>query len=377
MKNHTQSGPLRLAVIGAGHLGKIHARLACQHTRAQVVAVADPSPDSRQWVEDELDLSPVEDYRELIGKIDAAVVASTTSSHYDICTKLLQAGIHVLVEKPIAATGRQAEGMLAAAEKNNCVLQVGHVERFNPAYNNALPHIIQPKYIEAIRCGPFTFRSTDVSVIQDLMIHDLDAILALVRRPVISCEAFGVVVVGPHIDMAQARLRFEGGCIADIRASRTSLVPSREMNVYSPLGAAQIDFGTRKSTIIQIGETLKNNRLDVETLSQFEKESLKERFFTDVMPVTEIEPSECNPLLDEQADFLSSIIEGRQPRVTGQDGTNALKTAEIILQSIAEHRWDGHDIHSRIGPKILPTLPLSQPVHVEPAAEEKEQRKAG
>ena len=225
--------PLRLAVIGTGHLGRIHARLAAEQSSVELIAVADPLENARMTVAESTGSRPVADYRELIGDLDAAIVATPTSTHLQVASELMQAGVHVLVEKPLAPSLGESEQLVQLARKKNLVLQVGHVERFNPALTSVQDKIGDPKFIDAVRTSGYTFRSTDVGVVMDLMIHDIDVILSLVKSPVEKVDALGISVLGDHEDMANARLSFASGCVATLSASRVSYHPQRTMQVYT------------------------------------------------------------------------------------------------------------------------------------------------
>ncbi len=197
---------IRLAIVGGGHLGRIHAKLAAANDQFTVVGVADPQSASRESVAQQLGLPVCADYRELLDKVDAAIVAAPTVAHYDIACCLLRAGIHTLVEKPLASTPDQARRLCQIASHHQRVLQVGHVERFNPIWTTAEPHLGKPKFIEAVRAGAYSGRSTDIGVVMDLMIHDIDLILSLDHSPLESVQASGMALLGSHEDIAEARL---------------------------------------------------------------------------------------------------------------------------------------------------------------------------
>ncbi|HEY2761577.1 MAG TPA: Gfo/Idh/MocA family oxidoreductase, partial [Pirellulales bacterium] len=243
---------IRLAVIGAGHLGRIHARLAQQIPEFELVGVADPLHEARQLAEAECPVPVVADYREFLGRIDAAVVATPTRFHHAVSVSLLAQGIHVLIEKPLATSVAEADEILAAANQHGRIVQVGHIERFNPAWNRreVMPLVRQPKYIEASRCSGYTFRSTDIGVVLDLMIHDLDLALHFANSPVRHVQALGISVLGEHEDVAQARLEFANGCVANLSASRISFKQLRHMQVWSDQGCVTFDFATRAATTI-------------------------------------------------------------------------------------------------------------------------------
>lgn len=352
---------LRLAVIGGGHLGRIHAKLANSNEHFDVVAVADPSSASRQMVAEQLGLPCVDDYKELIGKIDAAVVAAPTVNHYEITSNLLRAGIDCLVEKPLSHSADQADRLVQIAKSRGRVLQVGHVERFNPAWTTVQPYVRQPKFIQAVRAGAYSGRSTDIGVVMDLMIHDLDLILSLDKSPLIGVQASGIAVVGSHEDIAEARLEFESGCIANIRASRLATAPTREMQVFSACGYADINFSSDEVKVVKPSEAVLSRSVGLDDLPTPERMQMKERIFEDFLQSETLSAPKRNAILDEQNDFAISIQTKADPAVTGDDGARAVSAATRILDAVAQHQWDGHTSKPwRVGamasqsPAILP-----------------------
>ncbi len=213
---------LNVAVIGAGHLGKIHARLLAQVDGARLVAIADPVAESRRQIASETGAADVADYRDLIGHVDAVIVAAPATLHHAIGLELLQRGIHTLMEKPLATTLAAANELVWAADWHGAVLQVGHIERFNPALAQVRPLLREPRYIRAIREGSYSFRSTDIGAVLDLMIHDIDLALSLVEVPVRDVSAIGFAIMGADEDMAQARIEFATGAVAEFERSRGS-----------------------------------------------------------------------------------------------------------------------------------------------------------
>lgn len=327
--------PLRIAVIGTGHLGKIHTRLLRQQTDAELVAVVDPDPNVRESVAAEFRVPGLVHHGELRGRIDAAVVATTTDSHYEVARDLLADGVHVLVEKPITARVAEADELVALADERNCVLQVGHVERFNPAWRAVASYVRRPRYIEAARTSSYTFRSTDVSVVLDLMIHDLDLVLSLVRSPLVDLDAIGGTIFGPHEDMAHAHLRFANGCIANLTASRTSFEAQRTMQVITDLSYAAVDFARPAAKVIRPKDIVVKGQLDVHQLSPQEQEQMRENLFKDVLPLQDVAVNSCNAILEEHRDFVGAIRHGHRPRVPGRQGRDCLALAQQILENIA------------------------------------------
>lgn len=352
---------LRLAIIGAGHLGRIHAKLAKSSEQFDVVGVADPSDAALKTVSEQLGLATYSDYTQLLGKIDAAIVAAPTMLHYEVASTLLRAGVHVLVEKPLATNPEQAGRLVQMARHHNRVLQTGHVERFNPVWTAAIPHLRQPKYIEGLRAGPYSGRSTDIGVVMDLMIHDLDLVLSLVRSEITHVSASGIAVVGNHEDLAEARIEFASGCIASLRVSRLATQASRRMQVFATDSYASIDFSASEVQIVKANEQVMNREVSLDQLSAAERMSAKDSIYGGLLQIETISAPSRNAILDEQNDFALSIRSGVAPAVTGEDGFHAVDAASRVLEAIADHRWDGlHSkpwrigAHAEVEPKILP-----------------------
>ncbi|HEX5104623.1 MAG TPA: Gfo/Idh/MocA family oxidoreductase [Pirellulaceae bacterium] len=344
-------GGLRVAVVGVGHLGIIHARLLAQVEGAELAAVVDPSEPARTAAAAELRVPAHADHAPLLGQIDAAIVAAPTRHHHAASHDLLSHGIHVFVEKPMTLNVGDADDLIATASEHDCVLQVGHVERFNPGFLAAAPHIQSPKYIDAARTSAYACRSTDIGVVLDLMIHDIDAILALVREDVTAVEALGAAVIGPNEDWAQARLTFAGGCVANLTASRVAWQPQRSMHIVCRDCMAAIDFGSRTAKLMRPSTAVLAGELDVNALSAEERARVKAHLFSDYLPLIDLPAAESNALLQEQREFVAAIRGERPVRVTGVDGRRALDVAERILAQIATHRW-GASADGPIGPRF-------------------------
>ena len=259
--------PLRVAVIGAGHLGRIHARIAAALEEIELVAVADPVAEARDSVANEVRTRSVADYRELIGEIDAAIVATPTSTHHAIGVELLASGLPLFIEKPLATDAEAATELVNLARKQGLVLQVGHVERFNPALAWVASEVRDPKYIEATRTSGYSFRSTDIGVVLDMMIHDLDVVLALANSSVTDVQALGISVLGGHEDMATARLTFGSGCVAQLTASRVSPQQRRTMSIFTSRGSASIDFASHEATLIKPREDVLRRKFRIDRLT--------------------------------------------------------------------------------------------------------------
>ncbi len=331
--------PIRIGVVGVGHLGKIHARLLCTQPDAQLAAVADVSPANLEFATRTHGVPGLTDYRELLGKVDGVCIAVPTEHHRAVAGFFLAHGVDVLVEKPIARTSVEARELVALAKQHGRVLTVGHVERFNPALRAMQELGIEPRYIESQRLAPFSFRSTDVGVVLDLMIHDLDLVLALMRVPLASVDAFGGSVFTPSEDMASAVLRFEGGGVAQLTASRVALKPTRKMRVFSREAYVSIDLTTARGTVIKKNPGWDIAKIDVAKLDGSRPEDLWRLVFEGLLTVRELKLDERNALQDEQADFVRAIRTRGQPTVTGEDGCLALEAAQQILEAIGRNRW--------------------------------------
>jgi predicted dehydrogenase len=344
--------PLRMAVVGAGRLGGFHAQKLAARDDVTLLAVVDPAPECRRRVAAECGAEALTDYADLLDQLDAAVIAAPTSLHHAVARDFIEAGVHLLVEKPICATRAEADELVAAAQRRNVVLQVGHVERFNPAFRAAAAEVSQPKYIEAVRASGYTFRSTDVGVVLDLMIHDIDLVLSLVNSPLRKVDALGVSVVGGHEDVANARLEFESGCVATLSASRVSYESVRRMQVWSDRAFAAIDFAARTTTLVRPSETLLRRRFQVDGLTPEGIEYYRQHFAEEHLPREQLAHDAVDALALEIDDFAQSIRERREPQVSGEAGRDALAVAEQILARIQAHCWDA-SIDGPTGPLAL------------------------
>jgi predicted dehydrogenase len=367
--------PLRVAVIGAGHLGKIHARIAAGLEDIELVAVADPVEANRTSVAQESGTRAVADYRELIGDIEAAVVATPTTYHHAIGMELLGAGIPLLIEKPIALTSAHAGDLVTLARQKGLTLQVGHVERFNPALAAVMNDVRDPKYIEANRTSGYTFRSTDIGVVLDIMIHDLDVILALAKSNVVDVQALGVSVLGGHEDMATARLTFASGCVAQVSASRVSFQQRRTMQIFTARGSASINFATNEATVVKPSDQVLRREFRADQLSADERAYWKGHVFDQLLVQTSRDTSPVNAIQEEQRDFVAAVRTGRTPQVDGVAGRDVVAVAEMILQKIEDHAWDGTSA-GRHGAFAMPALPIIAGM-TQPASDQHERRRAG
>ena len=313
------AGALRLGVVGAGHFGRYHAQKMAALDRALLVAIADVDTDRVAAVADPLGADAVTDHRALIGRVDAVSVAVPAAAHYALVKDFLDAGIHVLVEKPFTETVATAQELTALAEAKDLVLQVGLIERFSDTFRAVAPRITRPLYIESIRVGPFSERGTDVSVVLDLMIHDIDIILALVDAPVADIDAVGTPVFSGSEDIANARLKFANGCTANVTASRVSLKTERSLRIFQPDMYIKVDHGERSIRIAR----KKNDAAPAAP----ENVALEHASF-----------DQGDALMREVEAFVHAVRTGGTPEVTGADGVRSLEVAHRITASMSENR---------------------------------------
>jgi predicted dehydrogenase len=344
---------LRLAVVGVGHLGKEHARIVSSLKDVELAGVADVNADQAGTVALRCGTRAFSDHHALLPLVDAAVVATPTVHHHAVAVDFLRHGIPLLVEKPLAATSAEAEELVALAGRHGLILQVGHVERFNPAFENLQGRPLRPKFSSGHRLGQFSGRSPDIGAVMDLMIHDLDLVRALVGSPVRAVEAVGVSVLGGHEDMAHARLTFEEGCVAELAASRISLQPSRCMQMWGAQGYASIDFARRHLTLVQPTERLMRHRAEVQSFDATTRQTLKNDLVGRHLEVVELDCNQGDQLTRELEEFVQCVRTGAQPRVNGADGLEAVVLAARVLKSLREHPWDA-DKSGPCGPFQLP-----------------------
>ena len=331
---------LRVAVVGVGHLGTVHARIYAGRADAELVAVVDRDLARAGKLAEELGCRALADPAELPDDLDAVSVVVPTRAHADVAVPLLERGLPLLVEKPLAADLAQADRILAAAERAGVALAVGHVERFQPGVRKVREMGVRPRFIECHRLSPFGLRGTDVGVVHDLMIHDLDLVLELVGDEVESIDAAGGAILTDHEDLASVRLVFKNGARANVTASRASLKPMRRFRLFSSQGYVSLDFHENYGIVIAKGPRWEEGREELKRLSPAELGQRRDLLTSGVLAVTELRlEGEERPLQAELASFLSAVREGREPEVTGRDGRRALELAERISASIRDAGW--------------------------------------
>lgn len=355
---------LRVGVIGVGHLGQHHARILSTMPDVRLAGVADASADRAAAVAERCHTSAFADYRRLLDAVDAAVVAVPTVLHREVAGAFLSRGIATLVEKPMAGTLADAEQLAAIARATGTVLQVGHIERFNPALRALESLPVRPKYINAERLSIFTFRSTDIGVVLDLMIHDIDLLLSLISAPVRSVAAVGVSLFGEHEDVANARIEFEDGGVANVTASRASFQAVRKMRIWGAEGYASLDFHTRQGTLIRPSDQLRRGRLEIDGLDLTQPAAIKEHVFGKMLRVDRVSCEGREPLALELEDFVAAARGQSRPRVSGEDGLRAMRLADQILRSLETHRWDNTAVTAGVpAPLLAETSPALQGPH--------------
>lgn len=335
---------LRMAVVGVGALGRHHARILGGMDGVELVAVADSHAERGQAVAESCGCRWVADYRELAGEVDAVSVVVPTVAHREVGGFFLERQIPVLVEKPLAVDDAAGHELVELAEQAGVALQVGHIERFNPAFVAAAPWLAGAKYIRAERTSPYTFRSTDIGVTLDLMIHDIDLVLSLVRSPLQSATAFGAGVMGGHEDAVQARLVFENGAIADLTASRVSPVVSRSLQVWSASGCVSIDLNKREVSRYVPALVHGPSPLDLARQPGADIEQLKKDVFGRFIQVETAVVPAGDALTAELQSFVAAVRTQTAPPIDGRQALAALEVAAAVQQSLAQHRWDATHI---------------------------------
>ncbi|HEY3963395.1 MAG TPA: Gfo/Idh/MocA family oxidoreductase [Planctomycetaceae bacterium] len=341
---------LRMAVIGTGALGRHHARILSQLAGVELVAVADANPITVAETAERCRTRGTTEYRELLSEVDAAVVAVPTFAHRAVAGDFLAAGVDVLVEKPIAGTVAEAHELVTLASRHEVLLSVGHVERFNPALAAARQFLADPKYIRIERLAPFSFRSTDIGVVHDLMIHDIDLVLELVAVPVADVQAFGVGILTGHEDCAQARLTFSNGTIADLVVNRVHPVASRKMQVWTSDGCVQIDLAAREVICYAPSARLKFGTSPLERAREAgaDVEKLKQEIFGTYIEVQKPIVAACDQLTEELLSFAESVRTRQRPVVSGEAALEAMEVARRVLDQVAATPWNV----TRAGPRL-------------------------
>ncbi len=345
--------PLRVAVVGVGHHGQHHARVLAALPDVELVGVADSRIEQARLVAERHGTAAFADYRDLLERVDAVSIAVPTALHRSVAGAFLSRGVATMVEKPLASTLAEAEELVKLARARGVPLQVGHIERFNPALSALEGLSLRPKYIAAERLSTHTFRSTDIGVVLDLMIHDLDLVCSLVPTPVRSVAAVGVSVFGGHEDIANARIEFEDGCVANLTASRVSFQAVRKMRLWGAEGYASLDFGARAGMLIRPSDRLRRGEVDLDGVDLTQPLAVKERLFGQVLRVDQVQPEGREPMALELESFVAAVRSRSRPKVSGEDGLRAMRLADQVLRGVNAHQWEGIP-DGPVGPHDLP-----------------------
>ncbi len=335
------AGKLRVAVVGAGKMGRLHSRIYSEMENVELVGIADKQIDKAKQLCSQYGGHAYANAGQLLGQVDAVTVAVPTEHHLQAAAPFLEHSVGVLVEKPLAITLPEARKLLDLSRGNNCVLQVGYSERFNPVVQAMKRLDFTPRFIEAQRISPFTFRSTDVGVVLDMMIHDIDIVLSLAGSQVKDIQAAGVNVLGSHEDIANVRLTFESGCVANLTASRLALKTERKVRVFSEQAYLSLDYLKKTGTVIS-----KTGNIDMvnwlkehqETDGSFDVQDVD---WTELVKVEQLDIDNREPLRLEQEAFIKAVANGSTPEVSADDAIAAMELAEEIIRVMSEHHWQG------------------------------------
>ena len=329
------AAPIRLGVIGAGSMGKNHARIFAGLPGAHFTAVLDERADVAAEIAGKYGAKPCAKLGDFIDAIDAATVATPTVTHFDFARRLLARGKHVLVEKPFTETPAQAHELCALAQRCGVVLQVGHIERFNPALSALEARLTEPRFIEATRLSPYPGRSLDVGVVLDVMIHDLEIVLHLVRSPWVQVDAVGVAVLSPREDIANVRIRFANGCVANITASRISQDKLRKIRLFQKDAYLSLDYQKQEGYLLRLArDDEKERSLLGKLLGVATDASIVTAFAGRKIVREPVDVEKDEPLKRELADFVACARAGVQPKVGGREATAALELALEITRQI-------------------------------------------
>lgn len=324
---------IKVGVVGTGHLGALHTKMFKQINNCELVGIYDSNPEQAKAVSESLNVPSFSNLDFLLSKVEAVSIAATTSAHYELAKNCMEAGIHIFIEKPITTSIEEGEILVKLAEEKKLILQVGHIERFNPGLVSLEKYIDNPKFIQSDRLAQFNPRGTDVAVVLDLMIHDIDIILSLVKSDVKQIEASGVAVVSDHIDIANARIVFENGAVANVTASRISQKKMRKMRMFQRDTYIALDFVTGVSEIYRLIPPDAQSSADSISFGEIGVGEKKKKLIYE-----QPQPKELNALEYELELFVNSVAENKKPVVSGVDGLKALKVAQIIIQKIEESK---------------------------------------
>jgi predicted dehydrogenase len=331
---------LRTAVVGAGKMGSIHAKVLSQLPQSELVGIVDVSEERAAALARQYGCRPFGDAAEILNRVDAVTIASPTVTHLQLARVFLDKGIPILIEKPLAASVEEGKQIVELARRKGVIVAVGHSERCNPVVQAMKRLQIEPKFIESNRISPYSFRSTDIGVVLDVMIHDIDIILSLAASKVRKVDAFGVNVIGDHEDICNARVVFENGCVANITASRLALKTERKVRVFSRQAYLSLDYLKKEGVIIKASpnvDVVKWIR-DRQQAGDFDFSGVN---WPELLHIEQLDIDDKEPLRLEQESFLNAVADkAARPEVTAEEGLDAMRCAELILESLKQNKWD-------------------------------------
>jgi len=328
--------PLKIGVIGTGHLGRLHARMLSKIDSADLVGVFDVNMKKSEQVAEEFGVKQFSSLDRILAAVDAVTIATDTKAHYAVAEKALAEGKHLFIEKPITSTVEDADRLARSAREKNLVVQVGHIERFNPAILALDRYRVQPMFIESHRLAQFNPRGTDVAVVLDLMIHDIDIILSFVDSPVERIEANGVAVVSDSVDIANARIQFENGCVANVTGSRISQRRMRKMRLFQPNEYISLDFSEGTVEVFRLVDADDPHGVGTMMLGELESGAVRRKIIYEQPEVKEV-----NALEYELKLFVEAITSGARPIIGADEGKRALEVAQTIMEKIHQQRLPG------------------------------------
>ena len=320
---------LRVGVIGVGHLGSLHAKMYAEIPSAEFIGVMDTDAARADAIARDLHVASFRTPEELLGRVSAVSIAAPTSAHFELARRAIQAGVHALIEKPMASTIEEASSIVELAKEKKVKVQIGHIERFNPALLALQKYELRPMFVESHRLAQFNPRGTDVAVVLDLMIHDIDIIVSLVHSPVKSIEANGVAVVSDTIDIVNARIQFENGCVANVTASRISQKKMRKMRLFQKDAYISIDFSEGLAEVFRLRDDSDTVGKNTMLLGEIDSGAIKRSIVYEQPEVKEV-----NALKYELERFVDAVQNDREPPVTGAEGLRALRLAHDIMDRI-------------------------------------------
>ena len=330
---------IRTAIVGAGKMGGIHAKVYSKLDEAQLVAIADMDLTRAQNLAQQYNCQALSDPRELIGKVDAVTISAPTVAHKMLAELFISNRIPVLIEKPLASSVEEGRRIVELSKKYNIVVAVGHSERCNPVVQAMKRLKIEPMFIESTRVSPYPFRSMDIGVVLDVMIHDIDIILSLANSPVKKVEAVGVNVIADHEDICNARVTFENGCIANITASRLAMKTERKVRIFSRQAYLSLDYHRKEGIVIKTDPNIDMVKWirEHQAAQDFDFSTVN---WTEMLHIEQLDITEAEPLKVEQQAFLKAVSDSScRPEVTAEEGLAALECAEKILTCVRQHKW--------------------------------------